>query len=240
MRNILAILAVAILALAVSAFAVDPTIGSQESGTWYWDVDLQEWVEHATLPIEEVNARLFRGGDEITGNCNKKYWEVPVYVHASVAQWIDFSLDWNQFDWYIRKPGIYAGNSIEACVASNSDIYIDYEGFDNLMPDDPTVGTGNPISVWYGLEIGLETPLTTGEWVAAPDLNGDDDTIEDCEKLHYSLCWKLWNKIEVIECNSACEYSDDATITLTLLNQKTWIDDDGTWWDLVPMEIINP
>jgi len=229
MRIILVIFAAASLLLAAGALADDPPVGGQESGVWYWDDDLQEWVDQAPLPMEDRDARLFRAGEGAEGNCNAKYWEIPVEVHASIAQWVDFTLAWDQFHWYVRKPGIYAGNSIEACIASNSDILVDYEGFDNLMPDDPDVGVGTPINVWYGLEVGGVTPLVTGDWVPAPLLNQDDDYLVDSRELHYSICWKLWNKIEVIECNSACEYSDLATITITLDNQKEWVCEDGTW-----------
>ncbi len=233
-RFLVFLLAAAFVMAAGNVFAQSPAPpGSQESGTWYWDGTA--WVSHGPMDPEDINGRLFRGGETISGNCNAAEWLVNVSIHASIGQWIDFELDWNRFDWFIRKPGIYAGNCIEACVASNGDIYIDYDGFADLQPDDPNVGVGTPIPVWYGLEIGTVTPLDNDAlWVAAADLNEDDDLLEDSEALHYSICWKLWNKIEVIECNSACEYSDDATITLTLNNQKDWIDVDGHWWDYVP------
>ncbi|UCG60795.1 MAG: hypothetical protein JSV52_10735 [Candidatus Zixiibacteriota bacterium] len=208
---------------------IDPTLpGSQESATWYWDG--AAWIAHSMLDPEDVNARLWRSGDEATGNCNKKWWTINVAVTASVAQWVDFDLDWNQFDWFVRKPGIYAGNCIEGCVASNSDILIDYEGFEDLQP---ILAGNNPIEVYYGFETAQMNPLDPAyPWVRSFDLNFDDDLIIDCEDLHYGICWKLWNKITVIECNSACEYRDDAEIILTLLNQKEWIDwDDGFWWD---------
>ena len=211
------------------------TPGAAESAVWYWDG--AAWQPNSELEPEEINARLWRSGDEVTGNCNKKWWTIDVAVTASVAQWIDFDLSWNQFDWFIRKPGTYAGNCIEACIASNSDVVVDYQEFNNLMP---AIEGNNPIAVYYGFETAQINPLNPEyPWVPAPDLNDDDDRLVDTEELHYGICWKLWNKIVVIECNSACEYRDDAKIVLTLVNQKEWIDwDDGWWWD-TPKPVID-
>lgn len=230
-RFLILLLAAAFVMAAGSAFAqnpVDPVPqGSQESDVWFLN-DQDVWVPNPPL-LEDRNGRLFRGGSTIECNCNKKWWTIDVEIHASIAQWIDFSLQWDRYDWFIRKPGQYAGNCIEACVASNSDIFIDYEGFADL---EPSIAGNNPIPVWYALETGGGFEQVNAGWVTAANLNTEDDLLLDTEDLHFGICWKLWNKIEVAVCNSACEYSDFATITLTLNNQKDWIYfDEGYWWD---------
>ena len=224
MKRFLVFLLAAVFVMAAgSAFGASPN--GEEVEAWEWNGT--EWVV-------AVDGRLFTEiteGQEgtLSGNCNKKWWTVDVEIHASIAQWIDFRLDWNRYDWFIRKPGCYAGDCIEACIASNSDVGIDYEGFADLQP---AIAGNNPIPVWYSLETGGGFQQANAGWVTAADLNLEDDLLEDTEELHYGLCWKLWNKICVIECNSACEYSDYATITLTLVNQKDWIYwDEGYWWD---------
>jgi hypothetical protein len=235
MKRFLVFLLAAVFVMAAGSVLAqnptDPTTpGSQESDVWYVN-EAGEWVPNP-LALEDRNGRLFRGGERIEGNCNKKWWAVDVEIHASIAQWVDFSLQWDRYDWFIRKPGCYAGNCIEACVASNSDILIDYEGFEDLQP---SIAGNNPIPVWYSIETGGGFAEANAGWVTAAALNTLDNTLPDTQELHEGICWKLWNKICVIECNSACEYSDYATITLTLENQKDWIYwDEGYWWDDLP------
>ena len=226
MKKFLLVLIMAAFFVAGTAVAEPPA----ESSVKYLD-SLGVWQDNPA-EYEDRDARLWRMGDEFSGNCNKKYWSHDVSVTASIAQWIDFSLSYTQFDWYIRKPGTYAGNCIAAWIASNSDILIDYDGFDSLMP---AIVGNNPIPVWYSFETDGGWPEVNAGWVEATDLNDDDDTILDCTLLHYGIVWKLWNKIKVVECNSACEYSDYATITITLNNQKDWIVWDTGEWGQLPV-----
>jgi hypothetical protein len=226
-KLIIPLMAALVVILAGNLFAQGPP----ESDVYYLDTN-GTWQSYLGVPMEERDARLIRAGDLVLGNCNKKYWEINVTIHASIAQWIDFRLDYNQWDWYIRKPGCYAGNSIEAWIASNGDILIDYEGFGPLIPEDPE---HNPIDIYYSFGEGF-TQADENGWVYATDLNNDDDLIIDVPgsdqypwPLHQGMAWKLWNKICVVECNSACDYWNRATITIVLQNQKTWLDDDGGW-----------
>jgi hypothetical protein len=226
-KFIIPLMLVLIVAFASNLFAQIP-----ESEVFFMDEN-GVWVSNFTIPLEERNARLLRSGDLTLGNCNKVYWDILVTIHASIAQWVDFRLDYNQWDWYIRKPGCYAGNSIEAWIASNGDILIDYEGFGPLIPDDPE---HNPIDIYYSFGEGILDAEANG-WVHASDLNNDDDIIIDDPgtdlfpfPLHYGLAWKLWNKICVDVCNSACDYRNFAMITIVLLNQKDWIEFDTGGW----------
>jgi hypothetical protein len=222
-----------VTAFAGNAFAQagDPPPGSTESQVFYW-VDGVGWV--ANPAPDERNGRLFRAGEIWDGNCNAKYWSTDVYIYAHIAQWIDFRLDYTEWHWYIRKPGCYAGNSIDARIASNGDVYIDFENFGVLMPMGPDDQDHNPIdSIFYSYEDqggGINDAEANG-WVWAPDMNLIDVTLYDLAPwdLHYGVGWKLWTKICVDECNSACDYWDVADITLVLQQQKDWITDDGNW-----------
>ncbi len=230
MKRFLVFLLAAVFVMAAgNAFAGPPT----ESSVKYMDT-LGVWHDNP-VDVEGRDARLWRTGEEFAGNCNKTYWSHNVLITASIAQWIDFHLTYTQFDWYIRKPGTYAGDCIDACVASNGDIFIDYAGFADLQPSNPA---NNPIPVWYSLETSGGWAEVNAGWVPASAMDAEDDWLYDAdlgELLHTGICWKLWNKIEVLVCNSACEYSDEATITLTLWNQKDWIvDATGAWGTLPP------
>lgn len=237
MRKLI-IIAVA-FAMALTFVSVAVAQGGGESEV-YWQDENGVW--QPPRPVAERNARLFRLGEPIEGNCNKVQWEVPVRIHASIAQWIKFRLAWNEWQWFVRKPGCYAGNSIEAVLASNGDVLVDYSGFDNLMPVDQNPDK-TPINIAYSFEYmggGFNEANDRG-WTPAPVLNDDDDLLEDIPfgpngerwPLHFGVSWKLWNRICVVACNTACEYQDEALITLILRNQKPWIEPEtGAWGTL--------
>ncbi len=211
-----------------------------ESEVFYFDEATQTWLPNP-LDLELRQARLFRLGEQAQGNCNREKWLIPVVIRASVGQWIDWKLGWTEWQWYIRKPGCFAGNSIEARLASNGDVLVDYEGFGPLMPDpqgpcyDPT---HTPIDVSYSFETngGGFAEANARGWTSAVDLNASDDLLKDVIgtgvrpwPLHYGIAWKLWNKICVVQCNGACDYINRAQITLSVQCLKPWLNTDGTW-----------
>ncbi len=194
--------------LSLSAEAVTPGVGELEA--WEWDGT--NWNSMVADDLG-ANAKAWSSGLE-TGDCNKTSWSIPVKVNASVAQWVKFSLSGTRWDWQVRKPGTYATDCITASLQSNGDLGVDFGGFANL------VGTDGDIPVWYAYGPSGPGGLT---WVTAADLNGRC-LIDDSADLHTGYSLKLWNKIEVVACNSACEYENNACITLVLDNQKDWID----------------
>lgn len=215
----------AIVLLATSAMAQDPVPPTGVYEVEIWVLDENGVYQNTPGLIGQVDqlARCF-ASNEATGACNKKYWHIPVTVHASVAQWIDFTMTGTRWDWFVRKPGWYAANCITAKVASNGDVLIDYQGFDNLQ------GTNNVIPIWYSFG-GSITEAQANGWVPGPALNDDDDLLDESEYwldgrnfLHEGLTWKLFNRIHVVECNTACEYQDVAEIILCLNQQKLWIE----------------
>ena len=212
-----------ILLVPVALMAYDPgqelPPGATEVSTWYWDGS--QWVYQGTGDPQAL-ARAWTSGPE-QGACNKENWTIDITVHASIAQWIEWLISGTRWDWRVRKPGIYAADCITACIKSNNDVMIDFEGFEDLLATGASVTPTIPI--YYGFGDNLDEVEANG-WVAAADLNADDDLIPDSDDLHAGICWKLWNKIEVVESNSSCEYEDQATITLTLMNIKIWIDPD--------------
>ena len=192
------------------------------------------WVSQGGVGDPTNLARLNRFGDIIDSNCNKRLWEINVRITASIAQWIDWQLTAQGWVWRVKKPGCYAGNSIEFVVASNGDILIDYENFNDLHSVQGNAHVEN-IETYYSWGAGIADAETNG-WVRAADLNFDDDVLLDdvftgspLPDLHDGVRFKLWNKICVVESNTACEYHDDATITLVLQMQKDWLDDAGGW-----------
>lgn len=214
------------LSLSVMAGVGTPTgeplpAGSVEHQAW--ELVNGNWVSMGTGNLA-ANARAWSSNPK-TGICNKFWWGVPVIIHASVAQWLEYSLSGTRYDWRVRKPGIYAADSLTAVLKSNSDLEIDFDGFANLMYQGTAQfpGVTQEIETWYAYG---EGPPDTLVWMPAIDLDATDHAIKDSADLHAGYSFKLWNKIKVVASNSASEYEDDATITLVLQNQKIWIDGD--------------
>ena len=202
-----------IVALSLSVMATEPASLDDEHPAW--ELTDGGWISMGGL---QAKARAW-SSDKVIEGCNKTDWVIPVSVHASVAQWIEFSITGTRYVWRVRKPGTYAANSLSAILASNGDVGIAFNGFADLVGD-----KGGTIPIWYA-EGDVHGPGDIPYWIRAENLNGEYSLV-DTELLHDGYTWKLWNKIEVVECNSACEYQDDAIITLVLKNQKPWIDPD--------------
>jgi hypothetical protein len=85
-------------------------------------------------------------------------------------------------------------------------------------------------------------PVGSSDWVRAIDLNNpaEWDTLYDSMVLHSGIQFKLWNMIEVVACNSACEYTDHASISLKLLCQKPWIDRTTGYFNATQEFLNNP
>ena len=219
------------VALSLSVMAGTPVItgepltpGSVEHEAW--ELTDAGWVTMGYTsiggPVLDAKARAFSCNPKV-GICNKTSWPIDVTVHASVAQWVDWSISATRYDWRVRKPGTYAANSLTAILKSNSDVEVDFEGFDNLkyQGSDTFLGVDQTIETWYAYGEGGPGGV---KWIPAVALNGTGALVKDSCALHTGYSWKLWNKIKVTDCNSACEYNNDAKITLVLMNQKCWID----------------
>lgn len=237
--------AVAVMFMASIGMAQVPVEGAYEVEMFVLDSATGEYLGSTGTIGPNQNARCF-ASNEAKGNCNKYKWVIPVTIHASVAQWIDFTMTGTRWDWFVKKPGWYAANCISAKVASNGDVYINYDGFEDLLPQ----GDGMvPIPIWYSFGASI-TDAAKG-WVRSFDLNNDDDLLDESEywfsvdniyrnQLHEGILWKLWNRINVVRCNTACEYHDDAMIILTLESQKKWIEPETggyvaewyPWWGM--------
>ncbi|RLE12140.1 hypothetical protein DRJ04_06730 [Candidatus Aerophobetes bacterium] len=194
-----------------------------------WELSGTTWI---SMGGAEAKARCFSSEQE-QGSCNKQTWEIPVKVHASVTQWVEWNLSGTQWTWFVRKPGTYAADCITATLKSNYDVDIIFDGFENLKAEGESVNPYIPIYYAYGPEENGGPPPREA-FIPAEELNGLDCLVPDSERLHEGYFWKLWNYIEVCECNSACEYQDDATITVELKGVKQWIEPEtGIYMDYV-------
>jgi hypothetical protein len=216
-----------ILLVASTAFAQSCDLPSGAYEVEVWKLINGSWVSESINP-NCATGRLWASG-AAQGSCNKRCWELNVQIHASIAQWIWFNITGTRWDWRIMKPGTYAGDCITFQLCSNGPVAVNYEGFEDLYS---ATACDTTITTWYGYGPSIYDVDRLG-WVRAPDLNGDDDVIAEVCPGHCTT-FKLWSKVQVDTCNTACEYHDDAKITLCLRNQKCWVDADGSWWDREP------
>lgn len=221
--------AVMVLLVATAAVAQDCDLPAGAYEVETWKLINGTWVSDGMGPYPEcATGRLWASG-AVTGECNRRCWDIDVQIHASIAQWIWFNVTGTRWDWRILKPGTYGGDCITFQLCSNGPVAVNYEGFDNLYSPN---ACDQFIEAWYGIGGSIHEVERNG-WVPARELNGHDDVIEEVCPGH-CFTTKLWSKVQVDTCNTACEYHDDAQITLCLQNQKCWVDEDGSWWDLGP------
>lgn len=181
-------------------------------------------------PVVTSLARAFAVGGPIQHpgmpgfGCNSTQ-QINWYTEVNVAQWLYWEFTANQWTWYVRKPGVYYADCIQGLIRSNGDVLVSFEGFGNLMGNpDETVDT--EIEAWYGVTLGCESVTPPAFWVPADELG--EFTINDGQYLHDGLIFKLWNRINVENCNSPTTFTNSGIITLTLANQQPWIVD-GEW-----------
>jgi hypothetical protein len=226
------LIALIIVGLLPAAAFAQPPAGATEVDSWaymkdevtgefYWD-----WQSGPGAPNQQALARCFASG-QADSACNKDFW-INFKVHASVAQWIEWDFNGTRWDWFVRKPGNYAANCLTWWMSSNQEVTIDFHDFADLAPVD-TKYVGQPsIPVWYCMDPpGGVPPLKDDPiWVSATALNDSANWIHipDSDDFHVGKFFKFWNYIHVVRCNSACEYQNDAWVTLTLECQKDWID----------------
>lgn len=226
------------LSLIVAGVAVANVFLGHEVAHWEWvrgpSLTTTGWVG---FDADDPNslARAFATGED-SGICNKPVWNIPVDIHASVAQWIDWRIDGTDWHWYVLKPGKYAADCIAYNIKSNQDVTVSFSNFNHLYYEqaDKTTDDDDWIEVYYAEgDYAVPPVYPSPDWIAAPDLNGYTHTFVNSRKLHYDgEGSKLWLYIDVSPSNSACEYSNYGMITLTLDCQKEWVDADGGWIDL--------
>lgn len=144
---------------------------------------------------------------------------IHVCVCASLAQWMRLDVEATELKWRIMKPGEYAVDGIGVQLISNGDVVVTFEGFSDLVNSE-----GDIIESYFAAVIMGSPWPGPGDWIRAADLNQERVfLLEDQE--HDELSIQLWNRLIVIDCDSACEYHSTGTIVVRLDEQKPWIDE---------------
>jgi hypothetical protein len=210
-----------LLLFIVVAFAF--LIAQDEVAVWQWNPLTEEWE----INPQVKNARAFTSMSA-QGACNKVNWEIKITTEVQVAQWVKWKIDGTKWTWFVRKPGDYYTNSVKFFLQSNSDIILSASGFGDLEYFLQDQGVNRFIETyWFATLDPAGTPLVN-DWTRAEAVNGSL-TVPDSQELHNGMVAYLWNRIRVVECNSASTYRNTGTITITLKNQKHWITDEGEY-----------
>lgn len=222
--------AVVMVALVVGLFGAVALAGSSEETVFAYLED-----ENGDVYVARTNlARVWRIAGPWQSCCNAdRKQEVEVRVH--VAQWACWGANYAGWDWYVKKPGDYFANCIEGWLQSNGSVIIGFEGFANPYweGDGGIVGTPD-VEMWFAATQGSIDPDTYDfNWISAEDLNEFTHQEPNTVNLHNGVSWKLWNRINVVNCNSPGDYVHTAFLTLTLANQVDWIED-GDWGSPTP------
>jgi len=186
-------------------------IGSGAVALGYWGEPARLTPVYLTATGKQTQFAMASLSGCHNSYCNEVERVIQVTISASIAQWALISLNATDIEWRVLKPGDYYIDGIQATLQSNGDLYVDYEGFEDLVNED-----GDVLETYYA--------LAPGAWVTASALNADDDRVEESMS-HEPVTFNLYNRIVVGGCDSACEYEDldGATITVTLEEQKEWL-----------------
>lgn len=220
MKRLFMIGFVAVLMVGLMAM---PVLG-QAQGSVVYEID-KETGEASIIDKVDGNARVFVGDKYDRTKCNQDQ-EVTIKTRAEVAQWSEVFLSGTKWNWYVRKPGDFFADTITAKVRSNGDLNVKFSGFGDLKyQGDYLEGAEEYIKTYYQATAVDETP-DQDNWTSAAALNECTVPIDE-NPSHEDIEFKLWNRIKVVDCNSASTYLNSGTITIELANQKDFIHDGG-------------
>lgn len=165
-------------------------------------------------------ARSWNSGGDWQAWTKQQYTGFNFTQHASVAQWVSWTINDTRKDWRVRQPGIYYSDGFKFNVKSNNEIGVFFSGFGDLEDRGSQANPQDTIEVWYSLNAG-EAPT---EWFRAAALNEMNPVIPNTEALHYQgEDYIFWTAIQVEPGNNSSEYRDEGCVTIGLRNMKAWI-----------------
>lgn len=127
---------------------------------------------------------------------------------------VEWSINGSAVDYFVKKPGAYASRMSVMTVKSNMPATIGFDSFGDL------VGAGMTwLEAFYATAPADQS--TPPPFLPPDDFNQQLLAIPGDNATH---AFSLWSKIMVTRAATACEYHDEATITLVIENQQTWID----------------
>lgn len=155
----------------------------------------------------------------LVGSCNQEDWNIYIKTNVHMSQWINWDIDFTQWDFLIRKPGIYATDCIELRIASNYDVMLSKSGFGDLVGANGTVP-----AAWTML--GASVVPSSADFATA--FNGSEllsyDLVKKPSGTEYGWSKKLWSKVEISDTLKPGFYSDMGLITISATLMQPWIE----------------
>jgi hypothetical protein len=171
-------------------------------------VPLRVNVPHEDLPGVAIQGSLLRN-DILRG---------PVRSPQVDTQWVRLHLSSTGWNWYMRKPGTYAGKLLTGLIESNGEVSVNFQRFRDIPCTD---GSGERLETHYA----ISSPTDGTEklsWMTPNELNShslrfNGDPIGPSG-------WALWQKIAVDRSVPATAFGDNGIISINLLNNGEWIE----------------
>lgn len=154
----------------------------------------------------------------LKGGPNCQIFPVDGVIDCTFQPNCEFSLDFNVYDFHIRKPGVFAGPLATMTATSNLPINITFESFGDLNPVQASGST--PIPAFYATAP-AELPDPPAQFFAPVDFNQQVVIIPADEAEHR---FSIWSKLMVGKEISSCEYMDGAIIRVEIENLEDYID----------------
>lgn len=144
-------------------------------------------------------------------------YDLPGVIGCYEEPYCEWSFDATEAGFYLRKPGEYAGRWCNVTIESNVDMSLHFTGFENLMPAEVQ---GPAIPVWHNFGA-YDSPTPPPGWFTAEQFN---EQVVGVEAGAETTRFSIWSRVQMTNETTAGEYSDEATITVVLENNRAWID----------------
>ena len=154
----------------------------------------------------------------LKGGPNCQIFPVEGVIDCTFQPKCEFSLNFNVYDFHIRKPGVFAGLLATMTATSNLPINITFESFGDL---NPVQSFGSDRIPAFYATAPAELPDPPAQFFAPVDFNQQVVIIPADEAEHR---FSIWLKLMVGKEVSACDYADDAIIRVEIENLELYID----------------
>jgi len=155
----------------------------------------------------EVKIRFFVVNEDNDPLHNESAYRPSLQAHYTLIQcrpFVEWSIDATQIHWRVLKPGVYiVSEGIKLWIKSNVGLDITLTASDLENTEDKS----DKIATWYAIGESLEKAESFG-WKKSFTI--PLPPAPSATTIH------IWNKIEVTEKNSACEYKNGTTIKISL------------------------
>lgn len=157
----------------------------------------------------------------LKGGTSCEQFPVPGVADCQTLPCVQWSLDATEFDFRIRKPEVLAGRLATMTVQGNTSATVTFSLFDNLNPIN---GSGSAAIPAFYVITPPEQTVPPLQFLPPALFNQQVLTIPGDEVPHR---FSIWSKIESDVSTKACDYRNDAIITLTVGNLQVLLDSTG-------------